>query len=41
MRSGRMRRICNACARLQDRRERARRGIPPRAFKNIARRYTQ
>ena len=41
MRGGRMRRICNACARLQDRRERARQGIPPRAFKNIARRYTE
>jgi hypothetical protein len=40
-RSGRTRRICNACARLQDRRERARQGIPPRAFKNIARRYTE
>lgn len=41
MRSGRMRRICNLCARLQDRRERARRGIAPRAFKNVARRYTE
>ena len=41
LRSGRIRRICNACARLQDRRERARRGIPPRAFKNISRRYTE
>lgn len=41
MRGGRMRRICNPCARLQDRRERARQGIAPRAFKNIARRYTE
>lgn len=41
MRGGRMRRICNACARLQDRRERAKQGIPPRAFTNVARRYTE
>lgn len=41
MRGGRMRRICNACARLQDRRERARQGIAPRAFTNVARRYTE
>ena len=40
LRGGRVRRICNACARLVDRRERARKGIAPRAFKNIARRYT-
>lgn len=41
MRGGRRRRICNACARLQDRRERAKLGIAPRQFKNIARRYTE
>jgi hypothetical protein len=41
MRGGRMRRICNACARLQDRRERARKGIAPRAFTNVTRRYTE
>jgi len=41
LRGGRVRRICNACARLQDRRERARQGIAPRAFKNISRRYTE
>ncbi len=40
MRGGRMRRICNPCARIIDRRERAKQGIAPRAFKNIARRYT-
>ena len=41
MRGGRMRRICNACARLQDRCERAKQGIAPRAFTNVARRYTE
>jgi hypothetical protein len=41
MRGGRMRRICNACARLHDRAERAKKGIAPRAFTNVARRYTQ
>jgi len=41
MRGGRLRRICNPCARLQDRRERAKRGIAPRAFSNLARRYTE
>jgi hypothetical protein len=41
VRGGRKRRICNPCARLQDRRERARRGIAPRAFKDVARRYTE
>ena len=37
--AGGMRHICNACARLRDRAKRARRGIPPRQFKNVARRY--
>jgi hypothetical protein len=41
LRGGRTRRICNPCARIIDRRKRAKQGIPPRAFKNIARRYTQ
>ena len=41
VRGGRARRVCNACARLIDRRERAKQGIAPRAFKNIARRYTE
>lgn len=40
LKGGRLRRVCNACARLLDRRDRARRGIPPRRFKNVARRYT-
>jgi hypothetical protein len=41
MRGGRMRRICNPCARIVDRRKRAKQGIPPRPFKNVARRYTE
>jgi hypothetical protein len=41
LRGGRPRRICNPCARIIDRRERARLGIPPRAFKDLSRRYTQ
>lgn len=41
MRGGRMRRFCSPCARLRDRRERAKLGIAPRAFKNVARRYTE
>jgi hypothetical protein len=39
-RGGRTRRICNPCARIIDRRERAKQGITPRPFKNVARRYT-
>jgi hypothetical protein len=41
MRGGRMRRNCNPCARLADRRKRAKQGIPPRAFTDISRRYTE
>ena len=41
MRGGRMRRICNSCARIADRRSRAKQGIAPRPFKNVARRYTE
>jgi hypothetical protein len=37
---GRARRICNACERLADRARRAAQGIPPRQFKDLARRYT-
>ena len=37
--SGRIRKTCNACARLRDRAKRAAKGIPPRQFKNVARRY--
>jgi hypothetical protein len=40
MRGGRLRRICDTCDLLSERRQRARRGIPPRRFKNVARRYT-
>lgn len=40
VRGGRTRRICNACARLTDRARRAAHGIPPRRFKDLARRYT-
>ena len=40
MRAGRLRRICDTCDLLSERRQRARRGIPPRRFKNVARRYT-
>lgn len=36
---GRVRKTCNACARLRDRAKRAAKGIPPRQFKNVARRY--
>src|SRR6266511_2133509 len=39
MRGGRTKHVCGACARLLDRMNRARRGIRPRRFKNIARRY--
>lgn len=41
LRGGRIRRNCNACARLNDRRKRAKQGIAPRAFTNVARRYTE
>ena len=41
IRGGRIRRICNPCARPADRRKRAKQGIPPRPFKDISRRYTQ
>jgi hypothetical protein len=41
MRGGRLRRICNPCARILERRARARQGIPPRPFRNAARRYTE
>jgi hypothetical protein len=34
-----MRHVCNACARRRDRAKRAARGIAPRQFKNVARRY--
>lgn len=40
MKGGRRRRICNACERLTDRARRAALGIPPRPFKDLARRYT-
>jgi len=40
MKGGRLRRICNACERITDRARRAAQGIPPRHFKNVARRYT-
>jgi hypothetical protein len=40
MRGGRTRRICNPCERIIDRRKRAKQGIAPQPFKNIARRYT-
>lgn len=36
----RLRRICDICDLLSERRQRASRGIPPRQFKNVARRYT-
>ena len=41
IKGGRIRRICNACERITDRARRAALGIPPRAFKNPQRRYTQ
>lgn len=40
MASGRRKARCNACARLLQRMKRAAKGIKPRQFKNIARRYT-
>jgi hypothetical protein len=39
-RGGRVRRICRPCARILERRARAKRGIAPRRFKDHARRYT-
>ena len=39
MKAAGMRHVCKPCARLRDRAKRARRGIPPRQFKNVARRY--
>jgi hypothetical protein len=39
-RGGRVRRICRPCARILERRARARRGVAPRPFKDHARRYT-
>ena len=38
---GRLRRICNACERITARRRRAAKGIAPRQFKNLARRYAR
>jgi len=40
MRGGRLRRICDICDLLSERRRRAAKGIPPRQFKNENRRYT-
>jgi hypothetical protein len=40
-RNGTLHRRCNACARLLGRRARARQGIAPRQFSNVARRYTE
>jgi hypothetical protein len=40
-RNGTFHRRCNTCARLLGRRKRASLGIAPRAFKNLARRYTE
>lgn len=37
--AGHLRQVCHACARLRDRAKRAREGIAPRRFKNVARRY--
>ena len=39
--SGRTRVFCDTCARLRDRRKRAAMGVPPRQFKDAARRYTE
>lgn len=39
-RGARIRRICRPCARILERRARAKRGIAPRRFKNPAQRYT-
>lgn len=39
MKAGRVRKICNACDRLLERAKRAALGIPPRQFRNVARRY--
>lgn len=40
MKGRRLRRICNLCERITQRARRATQGIPPRRFKNPARRYT-
>jgi hypothetical protein len=40
-RGGRTRGILNPCARILDRRKRAKQGIPPRPFKDVSRRYTE
>ncbi|MDP9252727.1 MAG: hypothetical protein M3O80_06945 [Chloroflexota bacterium] len=40
VRGGRLRRICKPCARILERRWRAKQGISPRRFKDPARRYT-
>ena len=40
MSGGRLRRICDPCDLLSERRQRASQGISPRQFKNVARRYT-
>ena len=40
VRGGRVRRICRPCDRINSRSRRASAGIPPRQFKNVARRYT-
>ena len=40
-RNGTLRKRCNTCARLRDRRHRAALGIAPRQFKDLARRYTE
>ena len=40
MSGGRLRRICDTCDLLSERRQRASRGIPTRQFKDVARRYT-
>lgn len=37
--AGRLRRVCNACARFRDRAKRAREGVAPRRFTSVARRY--
>lgn len=41
MKGGRLRKICDPCDRLNERRRRAKFGIPPRPFKNVSRRYTE
>ena len=41
LQSGKTRGYCRACARLLGRRSRGRRGIAPRQFRNVQRRYTE